>query len=84
MGAAGDNQGEFGVPTSIAFDNDGNFYVSEVENARVQAFNSEGQYLSELAPGSFSSPHDLAFDSKGGLYVADTGNNFVKKFTQAN
>ena len=67
-----------------AFDKEGNFYVAEVENSRVQIFSTDGKYLSELAPGSFSSPHGLAFDSKGDIYVADTGNNFVRKFNLVN
>ena len=83
-GMQGDVKGEFDIPTSIAFDNDGNFYVSEVGNSRIQIFSPVGEYLSELAPGSFSGPHGLAFDSNGDLYVADTGNNLVKKFSPSN
>ena len=64
-------------------DRDGNFYVAEVENSRVQIFNSAGEYLSELAPGFLSGPHGLAFDSAGNLYVGDTRNNYVKKFRLA-
>ena len=80
FGASGSNQGQFLVPTSINFDSEGNLYVSEVDNSRVQIFNSQGQYLDEVGPGLFQAPHGLAFDSKGFLYVMDTGNNVIRKF----
>ncbi len=82
-GSEGYDHGQFRVPTSIAIDGDGNFYVADVELSRVQIFSPAGEYLSELAPGSLSGPHGLAFDSAGNLYVGDTGNNYVKKFRLA-
>jgi|TARA_B110001454_G_C12552345_1_gene364131 sugar lactone lactonase YvrE len=83
-GSNGSDPGQFKVPTSIAIDSQGNFFVSEVDNSRVQIFSPEGDYIAELAPGILSSPHGLSFDSQGNLYVADTGNNSVNKFTLAN
>ena len=82
-GSSGLDPGQFRVPTSIAIDIDGNFYVAEVDNSRVQIFSPEGEYISELAPGVLSSPHGLAFDSNGDLYVGDTGNGLVRKFRLA-
>ena len=82
-GVVGSGLGQFRVPTSIAIDGDGNFYVADVENSRVLIFSASGIFLSELAPGSLSGPHGLAFDSMGNFYVADTGNNSVKKFKLA-
>ena len=82
-GVEGVNQGFFRVPTSIAIDGDGNFYVAEVDNSRVQIFSPTGEFLSELAPGFLSRPHGLAFDSAGNLYVGDTRNTYVKKFRLA-
>ena len=71
------------VPTSINFDSDGNFFVSEVNNSRVQAFTPDGQFIGELVPGTFAGPHGLAFDSTGALYVADTRNDVIRKFVIA-
>ena len=82
-GAEGFGPGEFSVPTSIAIDGEGNFYVAEVDGSRVQIFSSAGEYLSDLAPGLLSGPHGLAFDSEGNLYVGDTRNNYVRKFRLA-
>jgi len=79
-GTSGSNQGEFLVPTSINFDSEGNFYVSELGISRVRFFSSEGQYLGEVGTGLFEKPHGLTFDSAGFLYITDTGNNVVRKF----
>jgi DNA-binding beta-propeller fold protein YncE len=82
-GTQGFSPGQFLVPTSIAIDSGGNFYVAEVDNSRVQMFSPAGKYITELALGILSSPHGLAFDSNGNLYVGDTGDNSVKKFRLA-
>ena len=76
----GTGPGQFQVLTSIAFDSQGNFYVSEVANHRIQRFSPSGEFLGEVAPGTLSNPHGLAFDSTGAFYVADTGNRVVRKY----
>ena len=70
----------FNSPTNLAFDKDGNWWVSEFTGSRVRQFSPEGELLFELAPGTFRGPHGLLFDSTGALYVADTGNGVVRKF----
>jgi sugar lactone lactonase YvrE len=55
-GSNGSDPGQFKVPTSIAIDSQGNFFVSEVDNSRVQIFSPEGDYIAELAPESFPVP----------------------------
>ena len=79
-GSEGSDFGEFLVPTGIAVDTEGSFFVSEVDNSRVQMFDSSGQFIEELATGLFARPHGMTFDDTGALYVADTGGNVVRKF----
>jgi sugar lactone lactonase YvrE len=80
FGTIGKNEGEFSLPTSINFDSEGNFYISEVNNNRVQIFNPAGKYLGEVGAGLVRMPHGLAFDSFGALYITDAGNNLIRKF----
>lgn len=48
FGGPGSNPGEFNTPHSLATDNEGNIYVGDRGNRRIQIFNSEGEYLREI------------------------------------
>jgi len=39
--------GELNYPTAIAVDNDGNIFVSDYDNERIQKFNSSGEYITK-------------------------------------
>ena len=47
-GEYGTEPGQFSTPHSIAADNDGNIYVSDRDNWRVQVFDTDGRYLREF------------------------------------
>lgn len=76
----------FSNPTDLAIDNrNGEIYVVDAGNNRVQRFNHDGSFLSEFgamgqANGKFNSPHSIAIDKDGFIYVSDTNNNRVQKF----
>lgn len=78
--------GHFSNPTDLAIDNrNGEIYVVDSGNNRVQRFNRDGSFLSEFgamgqANGKFNSPHSIALDKEGYIYVSDTNNNRVQKF----
>ncbi len=78
--------GHFSNPTDLAVDNrNGEIYVVDSGNNRVQRFNHDGSFLSEFgamgeANGKFNSPHSIAIDKDGYIYVSDTNNNRVQKF----
>jgi sugar lactone lactonase YvrE len=61
-GMPGTRSGEFVLPHSIQIDADGNVYVADRENGRVQRFDQSGRFLSEWSYGkTFSLKADGAF-----------------------
>jgi sugar lactone lactonase YvrE len=79
--------GRFNNPTDIAIDNrNGDIYIVDSGNNRVQRFNSNGNFLSEFGQfgsdnGFFNTPWGIAVDKDGFVYIADTMNARVQKFT---
>ncbi len=61
----------------IAVDNQGNIYVADMSNFRVQKFDRNGQYLLTIGrqgqgPGEFQQPTKILLDdAKGNIYVQD-------------
>lgn len=86
-GAKGDEHGHFLFPTYLTVDREGNLYVTDTLNSRVQVFDPEGKYLKSVgqrgnAWGMFDKPKGVALDSFGNLYVADSGWSNVQIFNQ--
>lgn len=72
--------------TDVAVDSEGNLYVSDTGNARVQKFNANGEFL--LAWGSrgsgngqFTRPTGVGVDSDGNVYVMDGTAGRLQKFS---
>src|SRR5690606_6703724 len=85
-GTYGIRDGNFNSPTGIAVDSEGNVYVVDSLNNRIQKFTSDGTFVLKWgsdgrSDGKFSYPTGIAVDSEGNVYVADTGNNRIQKFT---
>jgi sugar lactone lactonase YvrE len=86
FGEEGSGNGQLKQPDlGIATDSEGNIWVADTENNRVEKFNSKGEYLSQFGKegvgnGEFKSPKGLAFDLSGNIWVVDSGNNRVEKF----
>jgi uncharacterized protein (TIGR03663 family) len=85
-GEPGALEGQFSFPKGLATDWEGNVYVADSQNHRVQKFDSEGRFISAWGevgtePGQFSEPWGIAVDGDGSVYVADTWNHRIQKFT---
>ncbi|MCH7578067.1 MAG: TIGR03663 family protein, partial [Chloroflexi bacterium] len=85
LGQPGDDPGSFNEPAGLTIDSQGNLYVADTFNHRVQKFDPEGNFLAEVGgngsgEGEFSEPWGLAVDLDGNLYVADTFNHRIQKF----
>jgi len=72
----------FNNPSDVAVDKDGNIYVLDSANARVQKFGPDGKYLATIGrkgqgPGEFIFPETIGFDEDGNLVVADSAQNRI-------
>ena len=85
-GQSGIEEGQFSFPKDLALDSEGNVYVVDSQNNRIQKFDPEGNLLTAWGsfgqePGQFSEPWGIAVDSEGFVYVADTWNHRIQRFT---
>ncbi len=83
--AGDDSPGTFARPTNIAVGPNGDIYVSDTLNQRIQIFDADGTFLSTFGkpgdgPGDFARPKGIAIDSDSHIWVADADQNRVKVF----
>jgi len=93
-GTPGKSDGEFTAPRGVAVDGQGDLYVADTGNNRIEKFDPSGRFLARWGraggdgsagkgSGEFDDPRGLATDLGGDLYVADHGNNRVQKLSPA-
>lgn len=81
----GAEMGVFDVPWGVATDQEGNLYVSDTSNSRIQKFKADGTPLLKWGrdgsfDGAFFFPRGVAVDFVGNIFVADESNNRIQKF----
>jgi sugar lactone lactonase YvrE len=69
-------EGNFGGPFGATVDKDGNLYVTDMLNNRVEVFDAEGNYVRTWgktgdAVGEFGRPKGIAADCDGHIWVVD-------------
>ena len=79
--------GDFSRPTGVAVDQDGNLYVCDTLNNRVEIFDADGKFVSAFGkagdgPGYFARPKGIAIDSDGHIWVADGQQDRVQVFNK--
>lgn len=73
----------FHIPSDIAIDDQGNIYILDAGNHRIQKFGPDGKYITTIGnrgqgPGEFYFPLSLDLDPNGYLYVSDPQNQRVQ------
>ncbi|MFC1554229.1 NHL repeat-containing protein [candidate division KSB1 bacterium] len=63
-------------PTDIALDAEGNIYVLDSGNTRIQKYTTDGKYLQTVGkkgdgPGELRMPHSVDVDNEMNIYISD-------------
>jgi len=92
MGTAGHKHeltepGDFSKPTGLAVDREGNLYVADTWNNRIEIFDADGKLINTFGkegdgPGYFGRPKGVAIDSDGHIWVADGIQDRVQVFNK--
>jgi len=72
-GSKGAGPGQFDLPHAIATDANGNVYVADRSNARVQVFDAKGEFVSEWKNPQLGRPYSVAIGKTGDAFVVDGG-----------
>jgi DNA-binding beta-propeller fold protein YncE len=79
-GKYGTGQGEFNLPHTIAVDRQGNVYVGDRENMRIQIFNAEGTFLKEWTGIGY--PYGLFITPDQHVWMIDGGYDRIVELDQ--
>lgn len=76
IGKRGKEPGEFNLPRDVAVGRDGQLYIVDSGNFRVQVFDAQGRFLHAFGTigkqlGNFARPKEIAADKEGNVYVVD-------------
>jgi sugar lactone lactonase YvrE len=79
--------GDFAKPTGLAVDRDGNLYVCDTLNNRIEVFDADGKFISTFGkagdgPGYFARPKGVAIDSDDHIWIADSVQDRVQVFNK--
>ncbi len=79
--------GDLAKPTGLAVDDDGNLYVCDTLNDRVEIFDADGKFIRTFGkagdgPGYFARPKGIAIDGDNHIWVADGMQDRVQVFNQ--
>ena len=69
-GSSGTGPGQFGMPHCLAMDSQGNLYVGDRDNNRIQVFTQDGKFLGQFT--QFGRPSGIVIDRNDILYVTDS------------
>jgi sugar lactone lactonase YvrE len=83
QGGKGTGKGQFDNPRGVAVDTEGNIFVADTGNGRIEKFSPDGTYVTSIGTkgeyGQLGEPNGIAIDRVGNIYVADVSNHSVRK-----
>lgn len=85
FGSSGSGPGKLNAPKGVAVYREGDVYVADAYNHRIQVFDASGQFLRQWGvegsqPGEFKEPWGVALGPDGDVYVVDTWNHRIQVF----
>jgi DNA-binding beta-propeller fold protein YncE len=86
FGKVGTGPGQVSGPRGIVVASNGNVYVADANNGRIEVFSSSGAYKAQWGSvgsgnGQFTGPRDVDIAPDGTVWVADDGNARAQQFT---
>ncbi len=87
FGSRGSGEGQFEHPGDVAVAANGDLWVLDTGNDRVEEFTPGGEYVGGFGSagsgdGELDAPSALALAPGGEVWVADTGNNRIEEFSE--
>jgi hypothetical protein len=90
FGSNGTDIGQFDSGIHIAIDSNGNIYVADIDNNRIQVFTSSGSYSYSIGTdnqgfdqGEFCNPDYIELDTNNNIYVTENCGHRVQVFTSS-
>ena len=77
-GSFGPGIGQFHLPYSLALDSSNNVYVNDLNNQRIQKFDTNGNFITMWSTGPFNHATGIATDSSNNVYVYHVYNQVIK------
>jgi hypothetical protein len=89
IGTVGTGDGQFEYtygPSDVAVDSSGNIYAPATNPARIQKFDSDGNFILKwgstgTGDGQFNAPTGITIDIDGNIWIYDYGNYRISKFS---
>ena len=86
FGEGGSEPGKFNAPSGVAIASEGNIWVDDTYNHRVEKFGPEGKYISAFGKagteaGDLEESKGIAIDSKGNIWVSDAVIGRLQEFS---